>query len=306
MNMNLPPTVFWSVLVTGSWLIWQTVMIVYKINIFTFLSNWFKDRPIILPAIFFLISPFLSTKIIQSLSESNQNFTGNNVAINTSLTILTTAASIFIGNRYLEGFKQNQEQKKIAKLLIVSIQEHLKHLKQIQDYLKGTLSESDIKIITSKITRITNDTLYKESLSKIGFFPTKILNLVINYAQILNSIIDDTPTNNIYIQQWSKRKIEAIKIEGKLCIMILNKQVVKDQKNFEDFTKSIKEEYCRVKHNNRPGIIDNYIVNEALSRTEKLFEELGRTNELNNEFNQFEKDLEILDLLIKEENNNSQ
>lgn len=284
MNPYVLPTVFWSVLVTSLWLSWQSVMVAYKINILTCLSNWFKNRPIILPTIFFIVSPFLTTKIFQDFS----------LVISTPLTIITTAASIFIGNRYLEEFKQNQEQKKIAKLLIISIQEHLKYLKPIPNALTKDVSKEHIESIKRKINRINSDNLYQESLAKSGLFTTEVLAYIINYNQILKTITDDMLTNNNvfkganYTQSITRARIASIQLEGNLCIIVLNQKIMKDQKALLDIIERTEEVYCKVKSNFDDKIIQDRenIIQKSLTKTDKFFEDLGRIHELNNRYNQ--------------------
>ena len=56
--MNLPVEFILSLaieILIGLWLIWQAIKINSNIDIFKIGVNWFRDRPIILPSLFFWI-----------------------------------------------------------------------------------------------------------------------------------------------------------------------------------------------------------------------------------------------------------
>jgi hypothetical protein len=44
------------------------------------------------------------------------------------LLVLATVTSFLMGNRFLEGFKKNQVEKKVAKMLVASMESHLDNL----------------------------------------------------------------------------------------------------------------------------------------------------------------------------------
>jgi hypothetical protein len=56
--MNLHSEVILNLALTsliGLWLIWQAIKINSNIDIFQIVVNWFRDRPIILPSLFFIL-----------------------------------------------------------------------------------------------------------------------------------------------------------------------------------------------------------------------------------------------------------
>ncbi|PHM10662.1 hypothetical protein CK516_07315 [Nostoc sp. 'Peltigera malacea cyanobiont' DB3992] len=62
--MNLPSEVIWSLTLTsiiGLWLTWQAIKMNSNIDIFYIVINWFREKPIILPSLLLLISPFCFT-----------------------------------------------------------------------------------------------------------------------------------------------------------------------------------------------------------------------------------------------------
>lgn len=68
--MNLPLEVILSLvleILIGLWLIWQAIKINSNTDIFQIVVNLFRDRPIILPSLVFLMFPFLAAHIIQDL-----------------------------------------------------------------------------------------------------------------------------------------------------------------------------------------------------------------------------------------------
>ncbi len=249
MNMGLPSEVVWSLAITGLiglWLIWQSVKISYKVDILDTLSNWFNKRFIILPSILFIITPFLVPHLIEQISESRNRFI--TAPLDRALTILATASSIFIGNRYLEGFRKKQEQKKIAKLLISSIQGHIEQLQRIIIYLKGTLSESDAEVINVEVNQIQNDYIYESALKQIGVFDLKDVDIISEYARTLSSILRDILRSydkerkftNVAFQSFLKRKTDALIIDAKLYIMVLSKRILQDDDKFNEYKKLVK------------------------------------------------------------------
>lgn len=294
MNMSLPSEVVWSLAITGLiglWLIGQSVLISYQVNLLKPLIDWFNKRFIILPSILFLITPFLIPYLINQISESRNGLIIT--PLDRALTILATASSIFIGNRYLEGFRKRQEQKKIAKLLISSIQGHLEQLQTILTYLNGTLSESDAQLIGVEVNQIQNDYIYESALKQIGVFDLKDVNLISEYSRTLSSILRDILTSydkekkntNVTFQAYSKRKTEALMIDAKLYIMALSKRILQDDDKFNEYKELVKKDYLLIKiHGKRwgfnPEMYNSLTRNDPLKRTELLFKEFGLIAEL--------------------------
>ena len=307
MNMTLPSEVVWSLAITGLiglWLIWQSVMISYQVDILDTLINWFNKRFIILPSILFIITPFLVPHLIEQISESRNRFI--TAPLDRALTILATASSIFIGNRYLEGFRKKQEQKKKAKLLISSIQGHIEQLQRIMIYLKGTLSESDADVINVEVNQIQNDYIYESALKQIGVFDLKDVDIISEYARTLSSILRDILRSydkerkftNVAFQSFLKRKTDALIIDAKFYIMALSKRILQDDDKFNNYKELVKNDYSLIRINGKKygfnsEMYDSLTRNDPLKRTELLFEEFGLIAELENTYNlkkiEFEK-----------------
>ena len=125
--MNLHSEVILNLALTsliGLWLIWQAIKINSNIDIFQIVVNWFRDRPIILPSLFFSISPFVSAYIFHNLQPDFNQIFDNKILVQV-LTTFGAVISIYIGNRALESFRKIQGQKKVAKIIIVSMEGHL-------------------------------------------------------------------------------------------------------------------------------------------------------------------------------------
>ena len=93
--MNLPLEVILSLvleILIGLWLIWQAIKINSNTDIFQIVVNLFRDRPIILPSLVFLMFPFLAAHIIQDLLKvTNVDITG--LTQNISQTLFSSFSS---------------------------------------------------------------------------------------------------------------------------------------------------------------------------------------------------------------------
>ncbi|MBG1258689.1 hypothetical protein [Nostoc commune] len=258
--MNLPLEVMWSLILTsliGLWLIWQAIKINSNIDIFDIAINWFRDRPIILPSLLFLISPFFFTFFKSLLNFYNADM--NNAILDKFfeeiLVILATITSFLIGNRFLEGFKKSQEEKKVAKMIIASIEGHLEYLKKIKRDLElGTLlSKSEMESIESTINQITKNYIYESALKSVGVFTIKHIDVISRYSRRLNTLLDnilnsyeksfkltveDEKTNR-YIPlstlQILRKNIEELTYDAKSCIRKLSTEILHENDKFNKY-----------------------------------------------------------------------
>jgi hypothetical protein len=67
---NLPAIVGLSF--AGVWLIYTAILIAYKLSIIREFFNWFKDKPIIIPSLFFIASPFIFTLMYECLLKNTE------------------------------------------------------------------------------------------------------------------------------------------------------------------------------------------------------------------------------------------
>ncbi|AFZ25170.1 hypothetical protein Cylst_2999 [Cylindrospermum stagnale PCC 7417] len=58
----------------GVWLIYKSMLIAYKLDIFKETSAWFNQKPIIMPSLIFILSPFISTFTFQNFSKNSDEF----------------------------------------------------------------------------------------------------------------------------------------------------------------------------------------------------------------------------------------
>ncbi|MBD2386459.1 hypothetical protein [Cylindrospermum sp. FACHB-282] len=305
MNINLPSEVIWSLAITsliGLWLVWQAVKINSDIDILQLSVNWFRDRPIILPTLVFLISPFLSTYIFRNLPpDLNKIF--DKTIIAQVLTTFGSIISLYIGNRYLESFRKTQEQKKIAKILIASMEAQLECFNKIKQNISGSrLSTSEINNIEGIINQIKKDYIYESALKLVGIFESQTIDAIYRYSRNLNSSLDEILNSYKKIdgfigfpKVWIlDEKIKALSMEAKLCIIILSKEIVQDDKKFNIYTKIIIDEYGKTR---AEGVMNTFTtlfaMQDILITTEKLFEGYGLRPELGASYNEEKIRLEI-------------
>jgi hypothetical protein len=309
MNINLWSEVIWIVITSliGSWLIWQAIKIQSNVDILKISINWFSDRPIVLPTLLFLILPFLSTHLLHDLLNEGQN-TSKNIQIgfldkilDKVLLIFATTTSFFIGNRYLEGFKKNQEEKKIAKILIVSMEGHLEYLYQISKNLSGTiLSDSEIENIESRINQIQKDHIYESALKSIGVLKIQYVDLICKYDRDLNSLLDsisksyEKSTRHINVHSLGdiKSQIKDIVISNKRYIMKLSREILYDIDIFNQYKELVMRDYIEDRRLREIQYIDfkKFINSEfeqempipslVMMKIESLFKEYGLLQEL--------------------------
>ncbi|MEA5550431.1 hypothetical protein VB713_05460 [Anabaena cylindrica UHCC 0172] len=303
MNINLPSEDIWSLVVTsliGLWLIWQAVKINSEIDILQLLVNWFRDRPIILPSLLFLISPFLSTYIFHNLPPNFNQIVDNKILVQV-LTTFGAVISFWIGNRALESFRKTQEQKKIAKIFIASMESHLEYLNKIKQNLSITLNKYNINNIESIINRIKADYIYESALKLVGIFDSQTIDFIYRYSRNISSDMDEILNSYEKINGFIgttkftilSEKIKALSMEAKLCLIKLSKEIVQDDDKFNAYTKSIIDEYGK---NRAKGVMESFAtleMQEILRLTEKLFEGYGFLPELNASYNEEKIPLEI-------------
>jgi hypothetical protein len=97
--MNLHSEVILNLALTsliGLWLIWQAIKINSNIDIFQIVVNWFRNRPIILPSLVFLIFPFLFAYIFQDLPPNFNQIFDNKILVQV-LTTFGAVTSFLIG-----------------------------------------------------------------------------------------------------------------------------------------------------------------------------------------------------------------
>ncbi|BAU64113.1 hypothetical protein STA3757_14820 [Stanieria sp. NIES-3757] len=120
MDKNLLLTILIVETIIFIWLIKESILAVSNFNIFGYLNNWFRGRPIIFPSICFLVFPFVvfGTTNNSLLLLTNSNNSSLFTWLTTILTSIISASFVFINNRYSERLKTNKEQKEIVNLII--------------------------------------------------------------------------------------------------------------------------------------------------------------------------------------------
>ncbi|MEI6442222.1 MAG: hypothetical protein WCO29_03630 [Nostocales cyanobacterium ELA583] len=245
--MNLHSEVILNLALTsliGLWLIWQAIKINSNIDIFQIVVNWFRNRPIILPSLVFLIFPFLFAYIFQDLPPDFNQIFDNKILVQV-LTTFGAVISIYIGNRALESFRKIQEEKKVARILIASIEGHLDYLRQINRELNGTiLSKSQMENIENTINQIRKDYIYESALKSIGVLNIQYIDFISTYSRNLNCLLDtilnsyeqsfemttrdDKSNRYIPLSQLGilRIKIKRVSSDGEQCINKINIEVL--------------------------------------------------------------------------------
>lgn len=142
-NIVLPAVL--GLVMSGLWL-------AYKLGIFRYFKKINDEKEILWPSFFFLTSPFIFSI---AFSEAGFGKFREIKGIDTFLTILTTATSIYTGNFLLENYRKKQKKKEIARLLVASLEEHLSYLKDIQrDLMEAALPEERFNRIDTYIVRL--------------------------------------------------------------------------------------------------------------------------------------------------------
>lgn len=319
MNTNLSSeSIFLSLAVTsliGLWLIWQAVKINPGIDIWKISVNWLSDRLIVFPSVLFLISPFLSAYIFQNLQQDYNKIFDNRI-IAQLLTTVGTVISIYIGNRALESFRKNQEQKKIGKILITSMESHIEYLKKMD--IKPEISRSERESIENRSRKTTQDYIYESALKSIGILEITYINIISEYSRQLNSVTDEIlntynpipryivndESQILYIlppgsKPYLKEQIQNLIIFAHLNIMIISKEILQDNNKFYESKSNLKEIYisqrrdweqykerCKVLDGNRDYSDSNIFIDLkkplGLKETEKIFKSYDMLAELEN------------------------
>lgn len=286
MNINLTSEIIWSLAVTsliGLWLLSQALNIHPGIDILKISVNWFKDRPIILPSLLLLIFPFLLSGIIHHLPPNLNNIFDNKI-IAQLLATFGAVISIYIANRALERFKNTQEQKKIAKILVASMEAHLEYLNKITPYFcDNCFDKSKINKVERIINQIKKDYIYESALKSVGIFDSQKIDFIYRYARNINFYLDeilDVFDNTDKFMSVPKLislkvKLQVISMEAKICIMILIKELVQDNDRLKFYQKLIRNEYAKHRieydtHGYAPSEIQDILKTTAI-----LFEGYG-------------------------------
>ncbi|AFZ27525.1 hypothetical protein Cylst_5514 [Cylindrospermum stagnale PCC 7417] len=301
MNIHLSSEVIWSLAITsliGLWLIWQAVRINSDIDILQLSVNWFRDRPIILPSLLFLISPFLSTYIFHNLSPDFNKILDNKIIAQLLITF-GAVISIYIGNRALESFRKTQEQKKIAKILIASMEFHCECLKEIDRSIQDFVYESDMENIEFKVTQSREDNIYESTIKQIGVLKIEDTDKFYKYYTTLNSLLGNIMQNekarglssekyreikifkNYHHQQDIQEKIEIFFLDINLYLMSISKEILLDIDKFNKYKELLKADYSKIRRKNHT----HGKMYDLLRRTEKLFKKYGLLAELEDHYN---------------------
>lgn len=218
-----------------------------------------------------------------------------------ALTIFVTAASIFIGNRYLDGFRQQQEQKKVAKLLISSIEGHLESLDTVFNWLEQKHKHISLdlpklaNLSNREVNYIKNDPIYESAIQNIAVIALKYIDFITRYSRyskILNSILEDillsynNKTINTDTLISALGKCQILQIDSQLLIMTLSHKILQEREKFNEYKELVKQEYSKFRVDIKKYAFNPEEIAISLIRIEELFEEFGLRAELEDTYNQ--------------------
>jgi hypothetical protein len=163
------PEMLWLVVFIASLaflLIGHSIFVSYKINIFLSIFQWIKTRTIIISSAVFLIAPFLVARI--SVASSNQPEALAGIDFEWLWQGLTTATALIVANRSLDHLRKNEERKKAASLLVLSLQEHLKMFDALHEPLQKSWTKEDKTFINKQVQSTLKTNIYQDAISKIS------------------------------------------------------------------------------------------------------------------------------------------
>lgn len=273
-----------GLVISGLWL-------AYKLGIFRYLKKINDKKEILWPSFFFLTSPFIFSI---AFSEAGFGKFREIKGIDTVLTILTTATSIYTGNFLLENYRKKQKKKEIARLLVASLEEHLSYLEDTKrDLMRAALPEERFNRIDTYVVRIENDDIYKLALNQIGIFQTESIKEITRYSSGLKQLLDELKRASAQaagspgIVGWLQRKTDSRRLEAGLCLMILNKKVIADEESFNKFKDLVKQDYSRIRVHGEASEGIAFELRDSLKNIETVFEEFGIADELNDYYTLF-------------------
>lgn len=76
-------------------------------------------------------------------------------------------------------------------------------------------------------------------------------------------------------------------LDAGLCLISLNKKVIDDEESFNKFKDLVKHNYSRIRFDGEASKGIAFELRDSLKNIEKLFEEFGITDELNNSYTLF-------------------
>lgn len=267
-------------------LILSGIFLLYKLEFFRILKKIkLKDeKGILLPSALFLLSPFLVPRFLNFLF-------GLNRESSLGLAIFTSVSAIFGANILVENFKKNQIEKKTAKILLNTIEEHWMILGRIQVKLNSIERNAidQLKDIEIEVDILNSDDLFKTALSEVVLFETDIIDTITEYYRELNIILNSQKAF-LESQNQSKETIDNLliktrlcKINAMLCLAIISKKIFYIQEDFDRFRKLLKGEYEFLRpiwDKNNIDFKEFLAFEKKVIQIEKLFQEFGISNQL--------------------------
>ncbi len=195
--------------------------------------------------------------------------------------------------RYLEGFRNKKEQQEFARLAISLINWRNCIFLSLRTQIissNGHSTEIKSRIIMRFFNQISQDEVYKSMLKNIGVLPLNVLKYFFDYDSTLKNLLDsleDNANNNfgvslgsLQVQENLSFQIIINNIDGVVTMMLLSKQVLKDQEEFKIHKQFLVNEYWRLKGAIKQGENLPIVIFNSLTQIEAVFQAIGISDEL--------------------------
>ena len=146
-------------------------------------------------------------------------------------------------------------------------------------------------IILRYINQVKQDEVYKSIQKNVGILPLNILKHFSSYDCSLKNFLDSLKDHagnysgmslgNLKTQENLAFQIIINSIDGSISMILLSKQVLRDEEEFEIHKQFLVNEYWRLKDAIRQGEVLPSIIFNSFIQIEEVFNQIGILNELN-------------------------
>ncbi|MBD1926547.1 hypothetical protein H6F74_09865 [Trichocoleus sp. FACHB-90] len=206
------------------------------------------------------------------------------------IAIVSSLGTLFV-QRYVENLKNERKQQEFARLTISRIKWRQEVLFYLRKHVILSANDStEIKrfIIMRYINQIKQDEVYKSMLKDIGILPLNILKYFSEYDSSLKNLIDSLEDHSSHdsgqslyssnVQENLAIQIIYNAIDATVTTMLLSKQILKAQNEFEADKQFLISEYWRAKDAILQGEYVPSVILNSLAQIEAVFKELGMSN----------------------------
>lgn len=201
----------------------------------------------------------------------------------------------FFGSRSLENQKNKRERYKIAKVILAVINNEKSNVDNLIISIKSQENFIDNFIYNRSLReaffKLNDENLYNAVSKDLGIFELDIILEIVGYftdmklalklqSDLLQSYSDIPHLNKEEIKDVLKQtytQLQAIKITGIKCMILLGKKVLNENANFKEFNQTLIEDYQEIKKQ-----LPSPSLNQAAEKIESIFKLCGKLDELRN------------------------